>query len=858
MENIPSVSPIAIESEMRQSYLDYAMSVIVGRALPDVRDGLKPVQRRVLYAMLNEGLVSNRKHSKCAGVVGEVLKRYHPHGDMPVYEALVRLAQPWNLRYPLIDGQGNFGSVDGDPPAAYRYTECRMTSLAERLLEDIEKETVDLTPNFDDSTKEPTVLPSVIPNLLVNGANGIAVGMATHIPPHNLTEVINGALAVLKNPEASFSELLALIPGPDFPTGGTIYGRGPIISAYSTGRGIIQVRAKVHFEKLKTKGREADIVVVTEIPYQLNKSRLLEKIAELVNEKQIEGISKLRDESDRQGMRIVIELKRDATPEVVVNQLYKLTPMQSSFGIVNLAIVDGKPVICTLLELLTHFLNHRRDVVTRRTEFDLKKAKERMHLLEGFRIALLNLDEVIALIRKASTPKEARDELITRYSLSTIQAQAILDLRLQKLTGMERLAIEKEHEELAKLIQELLDILGDSKRVDAIIGAELLEVKEKYGDERRTEIVDDGGEIDMRDLIEDEQMVVTVSHKGYVKRTSVSEYREQRRGGKGVIGAAADDEDFVQHLFVTSTLSDLLVFTSLGRVYWLKVYEIPESGRTSKGRALVNLLDLKEDEKLCTILPIREWGENSFVALATKQGVIKKTALEEFSRSRRNGIVACTLEEGDTLIGAAITGGQDDIILATRDGMAIRFQEDQVRPMGRSARGVTGIRFEGDDNVVSMTVVQNGKSDITTPEGQTEELTLLTVCQNGYGKRTKVSEYRSQNRGGKGLIDIQTEGRNGPVIEAMAVTSAVGIMLITSGGKIIRTSTRDVSVIGRNTRGVKMIDLDTEEKVVAVAPASNETNGSDDGGSTEGGSTEGGSEGGTPQETPPTTEGQTS
>ena len=825
MENQPSVSPIAIESEMRQSYLDYAMSVIVGRALPDVRDGLKPVQRRVLYAMLNEGLVSNRKHSKCAGVVGEVLKRYHPHGDMPVYEALVRLAQPWNLRYTLIDGQGNFGSIDGDPPAAYRYTECRMTSLAERLLEDIEKETVDFSPNFDDSTQEPQVLPSVIPNLLVNGANGIAVGMATHIPPHNLSEVIDGALAVLNNPNVSLNELLQLIPGPDFPTGGTIYGRGAIISAYSNGRGIIQVRAKASFEKLKTKSREADIIVITEIPYQLNKSRLLEKIAELVNEKQIEGISKLRDESDRAGMRIVIELKRDATPEVVLNQLYKLTPMQSSFGIVNLAIVDGKPVICSLHDLLTHFLNHRRDVVTRRTEFDLKKAKERMHLLEGFRIALLNLDEVIKLIRGASTPKDARDELISRYSLSTIQAQAILDLRLQKLTGMERLAIEQEYEELAKLIQDLLNILGDSKRVDAIIGAELAAVKEKYGDARRTEIIDDGGEIDMQDLIEDEQMVVSVTHKGYVKRTSVSEYREQRRGGKGIIGAASDDDDFVKHLFVTSTLSDLLVFTSLGRMYWLKVYNIPESGRTSKGRALVNLLELKEDEKLCTILPIREWSENSFIALATRAGIIKKTALEEFSRSRRSGIVACTLEEGDTLIGAAITSGKDDILLATRDGMAIRFQEDQVRPMGRSARGVTGIRFEGDDAVVGMTVIQGGS---TPPAEGQEELTLLTVCENGFGKRTVVSEYRSQNRGGKGLIDIQTEGRNGPVVEAMAVTNATGIMLITSGGKIIRTSAKDVSVIGKNTRGVKMIDLDENEKVVAVAQATGETNGSEE------------------------------
>ena len=825
MENHSLISPITIESEMRQSYLDYAMSVIVGRALPDVRDGLKPVQRRVLYAMLKEGLVSNRKHSKCAGVVGEVLKRYHPHGDMPVYEALVRLAQRWNLRYPLIDGQGNFGSVDGDPPAAYRYTECRMTALAERLLEDIEKETVDFTPNFDDSVMEPSVLPSVIPNLLVNGANGIAVGMATHIPPHNLSEVIDGALAFIHNPNISLQELLQLIPGPDFPTGGSIYGRGPIVSAYATGRGIIQVRAKAHFEKIKTKSREADIIVVTEIPYQLNKSRLIEKIAELVNEKQIEGISKLRDESDRSGMRIVMEIKRDATPEVVLNQLYKLTQMQSSFGIVSLAIVDGKPVVCSLADFLFHFLNHRRDVVTRRTEFDLKKARERMHLLDGFRIALLNLDEVIKLIRAASTPKDARDELISRYRLSTTQAQAILDLRLQKLTGMERLSIEQEHEALAQLIGELLAILSDAKIVDSIIVAELTEIKEKFGDARRTEIVDDGGEINMHELIEDEEMVVTVSHNGYIKRTSVSEYREQRRGGKGVIGTAADGDDFTQNLFVSSTLADLLVFTNLGRVYWLKVWGIPESGRTARGRALVNLLDLKEDEKLCAILPIREWRENSCVVLATRGGVIKKTAIEEFSRSRRNGIMACTLDEGDTLIDAAITHEGDDILLATRDGMAIRFQEDNVRAMGRAARGVTGIRFEGDDKVVSMTVISKKQAEASEPADQ---ISLLTVCENGFGKRTVISEYRSQNRGGKGLIDIQTDGRNGPVIEASAVSADSGLMLITSGGKIIRTSAKNISLIGRNTRGVKLIDLDAEEKVVAVAPAPLDSNGSVD------------------------------
>lgn len=858
MQNDPSVSPITIESEMRQSYLDYAMSVIVGRALPDVRDGLKPVQRRVLYAMLREGLVPQRKHSKCAGVVGEVLKRYHPHGDMPVYEALVRLAQPWNLRYPLIDGQGNFGSVDGDPPAAYRYTECRMTALAESLLEDIDKETVDFAPNFDDSTLEPTVLPSVIPNLLVNGANGIAVGMATHIPPHNLTEVISAAIAVIENPDISLAELLRIIPGPDFPTGGTIYGRGAIISAYSGGRGIIQVRAKAHFEKLKTKSREADIIVVTEIPYQLNKARLIEKIAELVNDKQIDGISKLRDESDRAGMRIVVELKRDATPEVVLNQLYKLTPMQSSFGIVNLAIVDGRPVVCSLLQLLTHFLNHRRDVVTRRTEFELRKAKERMHILEGFRIALLNLDEVIKLIRAAATPKEAKEGLITRFGLSSIQSQAILDLRLQKLTGMERLAIEQEYQELAEQIKELLAILADPKRVDAIITAELTVIREKYGDDRRTEIIDDGAEIDMTDLIEDEEMVVTVSHKGYIKRTSVNEYREQRRGGKGILGAAADDEDFTKNLFVTSTLADLLVFTNHGRVYWLKVYDIPEAGRTSRGRALINLLELKEHEKVCAILPVRAWKENAFVVLATERGVIKKTALEEFSRSRKNGLMACTLDELDTLIGAAITAGDDDIILATRDGMAIRFEEDQVRPMGRAARGVTGVRFEGDDKVVSMTVISHTEATPQTPaltapaeaeaheqpsapRGEEEDVTLLTVCQNGYGKRTPIAEYRSQNRGGKGLIDIQTEGRNGPVIEALAVTAASGLLLITSGGKIIRTAAKTISIIGRNTRGVKLIDLDENEKVVAVAPAPLDT-AAPEGSAAESGATEGASE----------------
>jgi DNA gyrase subunit A len=815
METEGKVAPITIEQEMRQSYLDYAMSVIVGRALPDVRDGLKPVQRRVLYAMLREGLVSNRKHSKCAGVVGEVLKRYHPHGDSSVYEALVRLAQTWSLRYPLVDGQGNFGSIDGDPPAAYRYTECRMTALAESLLEDIDKETVDFVPNFDDSTTEPLVLPSVVPNLLINGADGIAVGMATHIPPHNLSEVISGAVAVLQDPDISLAALIQHIPGPDFPTGGTIYGRAPIVSAYSTGRGIVQVRAKTQFEQLKGKSREVEAIVVTEIPYQVNKSRLIEKIADLVNDKTIEGISKLRDESDRSGMRIVIELKRDATPEVVLNQLFKLTPLQSSFGIINLAIVEGRPVVCTLKDLLTHFLNHRRDVVTRRTEFDLRRAKERMHILEGYRIALLNLDEVIRIIRAAQDPREAKEKLMTRFELSAIQSQGILDLRLQKLTGMERLAVEQEHQELAKLIEELLSILSDPKKVDNIISTELLAVKEKFDSPRRTEIIDDGAEINAIDLIEDEEMVVTVSHRGYVKRTSISEYREQKRGGKGIIGATASDEDFVEHLFVCSTLADLMVFTSRGRLHWLKVYELPESGRASKGRALVNLVQLQEDETITTILPVRNADANHYVVLATRNGVIKKVSLEEFTRSRRSGIIACSLDENDLLIGAAISSGNDEIVFTTREGMAIRFKEDQVRPMGRSARGVTAIRFEDGDHVSSMLIVENEGKAVAPDQG---ELTLLSVCENGYGKRTAFSEYRPQNRGGKGLIDIQTTARNGRVVGTIAVTDNSGLMIITSGGKIIRTRAGDVSVIGRNTQGVRLINLDEGEKVVAIAP----------------------------------------
>jgi len=818
MDTTSSVT-VKIEDEMRQSYMDYAMSVIIGRALPDVRDGLKPVQRRVLYAMLGEGLVSSRKHSKCAGVVGEVLKRLHPHGDSPVYQALVRLAQSWSLRYPLVDGQGNFGSIDGDPPAAYRYTECRMTSLAEKMLEDIDQDTVGFISNFDDSNVEPVVLPAAVPNLLVNGADGIAVGMATHVPPHNLNEVIAGAIALIKNPEITLSELMEHIPGPDLPTGGIIHGTAPIKAAYATGRGSLQIRAKAEIETIKRKAREAEAIIVKEIPYQVNKSRLIEKIAELMNDKAIDGISKLRDESDRSGMRIVMELKRDATAEVVLNQLYKLTPMQTSYGIINLAIVEGKPSVCSLAELLSHFIDHRRDVVTRRTQYQLRKAEERMHLLEGFRIALLNIDEVIKLIRAAESPKEAKAGLVATYSLSDIQSQAILDLRLQKLTGMERLAVEREHEEVAARIRELMAILADSSRVDEIIVTELEGLREKYGDERRTQIIENAGEVLIEDLIEDEEMAVSVSHRGYIKRTPVSEYKAQKRGGRGVYGASVKDEDFVEHLFAASALSDLLVFTSLGRLYWLKVYETPEASRTARGRALVNLLNLKEEgESVAAVLPIRTFMEGYYILMATKKGLVKRIDLMEFSRPRKGGVIACSLNEGDSLIGVAVSTGADDVMLVTRNGMAIRFEESQVRTTGRTARGMRGVKLGKDDEVVGMAVV----STATTKEGINGihaglDDTLFTVCENGFGKRTSLSDYRPQKRGGKGLIDIQTEGRNGPVAGAFAVTEDSGLMIITSAGKIIRINASDVSVIGRNTKGVKLINLEEGEKVGAAA-----------------------------------------
>lgn len=817
-----SQSLITIENEMQQSYMDYAMSVIVGRALPDARDGLKPVQRRILYAMLGEGLLSNRKHSKCAGVVGEVLKKFHPHGDSSVYDALVRLAQSWSLRYPLVDGQGNFGSIDGDPPAAYRYTESRMSAISSRLLDDIDKDTVDFGPNFDDTTEEPLVLPSGFPNLLVNGADGIAVGMATHIPPHNLTEVVNGALALLQNPELGVLELMEFISGPDFPTGGTILGRSPIIAAYTKGRGIIRVRGEAEVETLTRGGKEVQAIVITEIPFQVNKSSLVEKIGSLINDRLIEGISKLRDESDRKGMRIVMELKRDATPDIILNQLYKLTPLQTSFGIINLAIVEGRPVVCSLKQLLQCFLDHRRDVVTRRAVFELRKAEDRMHILEGYRIALLNLDRVIALIRGAESPAAARRQLCEEFELSTVQAQAILELRLQKLTGMERLAVEQEHAELAAEIERLRALLASPAEIDRVIGEELASIRDEFGDERRTRIVEQEGEIEIEDLIEDEKMVVSVTHQGYIKRTPADQYKAQKRGGKGVTAASNKDEDFVEHLFVASTLAYLFFFTTHGRCFIKKVYMLPQGGRTARGRALVNLLDLREDEKISAIRAVTEFAEDRYVVMATRQGYIKKTDLMSFERAnRKSGLTACTLADGDQLIGARITHGGDDIVLASRTGMAIRFSEEDVRPMGRTARGVKGINLDTGDEVVGMVVVA-GSADVEGAEGADsrpdENAYLLTACENGYGKRTRIQDYRRQNRGGKGLIDIQAGERNGPVIGVSAVLEQHEVMAIASTGKIVRMAVSDISCVGRNTKGVRLVNLEESEKLSAIAP----------------------------------------
>ncbi|OGP14897.1 MAG: DNA gyrase subunit A, partial [Deltaproteobacteria bacterium GWA2_50_8] len=737
MADAAKVVPLNIADEMRDSYLDYAMSVIIGRAIPDGRDGLKPVHRRILYAMYREGLLSSKRYSKSAGVVGEVLKKYHPHGDMAVYDSLVRMAQEWNLRYPLIDGQGNFGSIDGDSAAAYRYTEARLTQLAEEILADIDKDTVDFIPNFDESTQEPVLLPSRIPNLLINGSDGIAVGMATKIPPHNLSEIINGLIALVKKPSLSIGELTKLIPGPDFPTGAFVHGMEGIKEAYSKGKGILQLRARTMIEPVAKGDREN--IIVSEIPFQVNKARLIEKIAELIHEGKIEGVSDLRDESDKDGLRIVIELKKGTVAGVILNQLFKHTAMQTTFGIILLAIVDGQPKILNIKSALELFLDHRKNVVIRRTAFELKNAEQRAHILEGLKIALDNLDAVISLIRKSKSPQEAKTGLIKKYSMSEIQAQAILEMRLQRLTALEREKILEEYEEIQTLIKKLKAILKDEQKVWDIIVEELQEIKDKYGDVRRTEIIARSQDLSVEDLITEEEMVVTLSHTGYIKRNPISIYRAQRRGGRGKTGMTIRDEDFVSSLFIASTHHYLLIFSTKGRVYWVKVHEIPQAGRTAKGKPIANLIQMSSEEKIAAVLPVRQFEEGKYVTLMTKNGTIKKTDLMAFSRPRVSGIIALTIDDDDLLIGVSLTDGQRDIFIGTREGQAIRFNESQVRSMGRSATGVRGIGLAKNDSVIGFEALHEGNS-------------ILTVTENGFGKRTDVEEYRQQGRGGSGVI----------------------------------------------------------------------------------------------------------
>ena len=791
--------PISIEEEMKGSYLDYAMSVIIGRALPEVRDGLKPVQRRILYAMFREGLLPGKKYSKSAGVVGEVLKKYHPHGDTAVYDALVRLTQDFNMRYPLVDGQGNFGSVDGDPAAAYRYTEAKLAALSEELLADIDKNTVDYTPNFDETTEEPLVLPSRVPNLIINGSSGIAVGMATNIPPHNLGEIISGLIVLLDNPDAALKDLMAHIKGPDFPTGGIIHGTDGILQAYDKGRGLVKVRARARVER---EYRGGENIIITELPYQVNKARLIEKMAELVRGKTIEGISEIRDESDRDGIRVVLELKRGEMAEVILNNLYKHTQMETTFGIIMLALVNGQPRVLELKVLLKHFLQHRRDVVLRRTRFELRKAEERAHILEGLKIALDHLDEIIALIRRSKNPEEARNGLMSNYPLSELQAQAILDMRLQRLTGLEREKIVKEYMDIIKEIERLKSIIANDALVTQIIKDELIEIRNKYADERKTEISMETKEITLEDLITDEETVITLSHQGYIKRNPLSAYRSQRRGGKGSMGMETKEEDFVSELFIAATHDYMLFFSNLGRLYWLKAYQLPEAGRAAKGKALVNLLALSEGERITTALPVRDF-KDAFLVMFTKKGTVKKTALEAYSNPRGRGIIAITLEEGDELIAVSKTDGKSDLIIGTKNGLSIRFNEEDVRNMGRTAKGVRGIRLMKDDEVVSAEVAA-------------EKTALLTVTERGQGKRSKIEEYPVQGRGGKGVISIKITEKGGKAVGLIQVRDEDEVVMITSSGKLIRTLAGNISLHGRNTQGVNLMDVEGEDKIVSI------------------------------------------
>jgi DNA gyrase subunit A len=825
---------VNLEDEMRKSYLDYAMSVIVGRALPDVRDGLKPVHRRILFAMHESKNVASRPYVKCARVVGDVLGKYHPHGDTATYDALVRMAQPFSMRYLLVDGQGNFGSIDGDPPAAYRYTECRMTPLASELLADIEKETVDFVDNYDAKEQEPVVLPTRVPNLLVNGTSGIAVGMATNIPPHNLGEIVDACVALIDDPELGLAELMRLVPGPDFPTAGIINGAAEIVAAYKTGRGRLSVRARTAVEPIDDRGREA--IVVTELPYQVNKARLLERIADLVRAKEIEGISELRDESDKDGLRVVIELKRGENSELVLNQLFKLTPLEAVFGVNMVALLDGQPKILSLKEMLDAFLRHRREVVTRRTIHDLRKARERAHILEGLAVALANIDEVIAVIKASPSPPEARAALQARswgpgavpamlaragnvptrpdgiadelglqggaYRLSDAQAQAILDLRLHRLTGLEQEKIVTEFHELLDLIRDLGEILARPDRLLAVIRAELAALKETYGDARRTQIVADQSDVTIEDLIERQDLVVTLSHAGYAKTQPVTDYEAQRRGGKGKMATTVRDEDFVDKLFIAHSHDTLLCFSDGGQCYWLKVYQLPLASRGSRGKPIVNLLQLAEGERITAILAVREFDESHFVFMATAQGTVKKTPLSAFSRPRANGIIAVSLDQADCLVGVALTDGQRDILLATTDGKAIRFAEDQVRPMGREAAGVRGIRLTDNQRVTSLIVLADGP--------------ILTVSERGYGKLTEMDDFPRHGRAGQGVIALQTSERNGALVGARQVQRDHEVMLINSSGTLVRVPVSDIPVLGRNTQGVRIMRLEDGEKLVGL------------------------------------------
>jgi DNA gyrase subunit A len=866
-QNQSVMTPVDIESEMKKSYLDYAMSVIIGRALPDVRDGLKPVHRRILFGMYELGLTSTKAYRKCAKIVGEVLGKFHPHGDSPVYDALVRLAQDFNMRYPLVDGQGNFGSVDGDPPAAMRYTEARLSKIAEEMLADIEKETVDFVPNFDESEKEPVVLPTQIPNLLVNGSSGIAVGMATNIPPHNLKEIVEAAILLIEDPEANLKKVMKLVPGPDFPTGGYIYGREGIEQAYKTGRGSFQVRAKAAIEQ---RGKDRQDIVVTELPYQVNKSRLIGHIAELIQNKKIEGISDIRDESDRDGMRIVIEVKRDEEPEIILNKLFKMTQMQESFGMILLAIVAGQPRELGLLQLLNLFLEHRIDVVRRRTQYELRKAREREHILLGYRIALDNIDDVIKIIRGSASRANARENLheffenktvrvlvggketairgvkldAKKYSitaagsgeglgLSYIQIDAILELQLHRLTQLSVDEILKELAQIRERIAELTEILSSEKKLKAVIVAELREVLKTYGDDRRTQIVDRVEEIQLEDLIKDEEMAITVSHAGYIKRTSVETYRHQSRGGKGRIGAKTRDDDFVEHFFTASAHAYILLFTSKGRIYWLKVYEIPEAAAATRGKAINNIVRFQEGEKLTAVVAARNLEEESrYVFLATKSGTVKKTAIAEFSNPRPSGIIAINLDAGDELIGAKLTDGTQMIFLASHDGQAILFRETEVRSMGRAAGGVNGMDLAKGDYVVSMEAVQPDfaiiAKEFKKETRNLEELEsdhiresitslMLTVAEKGYGKRTPLAEYRVTSRGGKGVINLKSTDRNGPVVAAVQVREDSDVMIITHQGKVIRVHSGEIREAGRSTQGVRLLRLEEGDRIAAAA-----------------------------------------